>query len=772
MPRIGTLPLCGALLALTAAAFLPVWGNGFVDLDDEMYITANPQVLAGLSWSGSRWAFTTRHGAYWQPLSWLSLQADARFLCRHGPDGQALPFPAAFHGENLAWHAGAAALLFCGLQRLTGARWRSFLVATVFAVHPLRVESVAWAAERKDVLSTFFGAMTLWAWARYRERPGWGWYLGSAAAFALSLLAKPMLVTLPLVLLLLDYWPVRQGATGGGRPSLGRLVGEKVPLLALAAAGAAAATVARAKSGTPLSLAVLPVTDRLANAAAAYGWYLTHTFCPTGLGPWYPHPFGEWRVGPVLAGAALLAGLTLLALWQARRRPWLLVGWLWFVGALLPVIGLAQGGEQAWADRFSYWPQIGLLVAAAWALGELADRLRLPAAARAAAGALALGALAAVTWVQVGYWRDTPTLWGRALAVWEGNHRAHVNLGTYCLARGQLAEAEAHFAEAARALPWNAEYQYNRGVTLLLLGRLEEAATHFRQALVLAPEHLDAWHNLGVALSNQGRPDAAARCFAGLLRAAPEREDARTELGRALWRLGRRKEAAQAFHDVLGRNPQDGYAWEGLGQVRLAEGDPAGARQAFARAVGCNPRLARAYSGLGVAFGREGRWLDAARCHARAIQVQGEIDNDLAAVGGRAPQPEGTPPAVVFLARLGHALRVLGDGRAAAGAYGAALRQDPRWQDKFAAKAWGLATGLGGTWDAREALEWATPAVEAVDDPPASLWGALAAAAAAAGRPSEALRAARRALDKACASCQALRDAAPGASGGPTAESL
>jgi tetratricopeptide (TPR) repeat protein len=717
MPRIGTGTLCAALVALTAVAFFPVWANGFVDLDDELYITANPQVLGGLSWSGVAWAFTTRHGNYWQPLGWLSLQADAQFLCRHLRDGQAVPSPAAFHGENLLWHAGAALLLFGSLQRLTGARWRSFLVAAVFAAHPLRVESVAWAAERKDVLSTFFGALALWAWAHYRERPRWGWYLGVVAAFVLSLLAKPMLMTLPFVLLLLDYWPPRRVTAGAARPSVGRLIWEKVPLLALSVAAASAATVARAKSHTAIPLAALPLSDRLANATAGYGWYLAHTFYPARLGPWYPHRFGNWQVGPVLTGATALVSLTLLSLWQARRRPWLIVGWLWLVGSLLPVIGLAQGGEQAWADRFSYWPQVGLLVAAVWGLAELADRLRLPVAVRAAGGALAVGVVGALTWFQVGHWRDTAALWERALAVTEDNPRAHANLGSYYVKRGRPDVAAAHFAEAARALPQSAAYQYDLGVALLLLGRSDEAAEQFRRTLMLDPGNLDAWHNLGMARSHQGRPDAAARCFRRALVCATARDDTRTELGRALWRLGRREEAAQTFRDVLSRDPQDAYAWEGLGRACLAHGDYPAAREAFAQALACRPQFPAAYSGLGTSLDREGRWLEAVRCHAQAVQMQEEIDSELAAMGGRSPQPEGAPPSALFWCRLGHALRQLGDSRAAA-AYGMALRQAPEWPGLFAAKAWGLATGLGGAWDPREALELATQAVEGVEDPP------------------------------------------------------
>jgi tetratricopeptide (TPR) repeat protein len=759
MPRLGTAPLCAALVVLTAVAFLPVWDNGFVDLDDELYITANPHVLGGLSWPGLSWAFTNFHGAYWQPLSWLSLQADAQFFCRRLPGGQAVPSPAAFHGENVFWHAAAAVLLFLLWQRLTGARWRSFLVAALFAVHPLRVESVAWAAERKDVLCTFFGALALWAWARYRDRPSWGWYLGTAAAFLLSLLAKPMLLTLPFVLLLLDYWPPRRGAADGGRPSLGRLIGEKVPLLALSVAAGAITVVARSQSHAAVSLTDLPLSDRLANAAAGYRWYLAHTFYPARLGPWYPHPLGAWQVGPVLAGAAALAALTLLSVWQARRRPWLLVGWLWFVGTLLPVIGLAQGGAQAWADRFSYWPQIGLLVAVAWGLAELAERMRLPAPLRAAAAALALGWLAALTWSQVSHWRDTPALWGRALAVTESNPRAHANLGNYSLRRGRLDTAAAHFTEAVRALPSCAEFRYDLGVTLLLLGRADEAAEQFRHALAAAPDYLDAWHNLGVARAHQGRPDAAARCFRRVLALGPERDDARTELGRALWRLGSQREAAETFRAVLHRDPRSAYAWEGLGLAYLARGEPTAAREAFEKALRCGPQYPSFYSGLGVALGREGRWLEAARCHARAVQAQEELDQELASLGGRVPQPEGAPPAVIFRCRLGQALSALEDRRAAASVYGAALREDPRWPGKFAAKAWGLATGLGGVWGPCEALELATQAVEAVDDPPASLLGPLAAAQAARGRPREALQAALRALEKACAT--APRDAAP-----------
>jgi protein O-mannosyl-transferase len=442
--------LSAGLLALTAAAYLPLWGNDFINYDDPVYITDNPGVKAGLSGPGCWWAWTNNEAPYWLPLTWLSLQFDAHFFSARGPGGEVVLSPAAFHGENLAWHAAGALLLFAVFYRLTGARWRSFLVAALFAVHPMHVESVAWATERKDVLSGFFGALTLWAYVRYCERPGRLRYLGVAAAFALGLLAKPMLMTLPFVLLLLDYWPLARWAPGRGRAALGRLALEKVPLFALAGASAAITLHARESHGALVLLGEVPLSSRLGNALTAYGWYLSATFWPTRLAALYPHPYRNWSAAQALAGVACLLSLTALALWQARRRPWLVVGWLWFVGALVPVIGLAQGGAQAWADRFSYWPHVGLFVAVAWGIGDLAERVRLPRPAWAAAGALALGALAALTWVQVGHWHNSTTLWEHALAVTEDNDRAHQYLAQSYRQEGRLEEAALHIAEAAR----------------------------------------------------------------------------------------------------------------------------------------------------------------------------------------------------------------------------------------------------------------------------------------------------------------------------------
>jgi hypothetical protein len=445
MGRVRIAQLCAGLVALAIVAYLPLWNNDFVDFDDEVYITENPAVAGGLTWSGLCWAWTNDEAPYWLPLTWLSLQFDAHFFSTLGPRGEVVLSPAAFHGHNLFWHVATALLLFAVWHRLTGARWRSFFVAALFAVHPMHVESVAWAAERKDVLSGFFGTLTLWAYLRYRERPGWARYGSMLAAFLLSLLAKPMLITLPFVLLLLDYWPLRRMG-----PQLGRLVLEKLPMFVLAGVIAAITLESRERHGALVALSTISLSARLANALTAYGWYVGATFCPVQLAVLYPHPYGDWSPLAALAGAGLLSSLTALALWQARRRPWLIVGWLWFVGALFPVIGLAQGGAQAWADRFSYWPHIGLFAAIVWGLGELVDRFHVPAWAPAMAAAAVLACFTVLTWCQVGYWRDSVTLWERALAVTKHNPQAHQRLSLSYRKLGRIEEADLHLKQAYR----------------------------------------------------------------------------------------------------------------------------------------------------------------------------------------------------------------------------------------------------------------------------------------------------------------------------------
>jgi tetratricopeptide (TPR) repeat protein len=755
-----------ALAVLTVVAFTPVWGNDFIDMDDGIYITQNPAVLGGWTGDGFRWAWTTFHGTYWQPLSWLSLQGDVQLFAARSPNGQLVPSAAATHGLNLLWHAASAVLLFVALRRMTGARWRSFFVAALFALHPLRVESVAWAAERKDVLSCFFGILTLWLYALYAEKPGWLRYLGVFLAFGVSLLCKPMLMTLPFALLLLDYWPLGraslpplwhglrtvppagpQVSASAGRPAVGtggtvgdrattgwRLVLEKVPLFALTAAIMAVTLLARSETRGAVPFDVLPLTDRLATAATAYGWYVLHTFYPVGLAAMYPHPYHNWSVAGALWGAGTVLGLTVLGVWQARQRPWFLVGWLWFVGSLLPVSGLALAGDQAWADRFTYWPHIGLLVALVWGLAEAADRLRLPAAVFAMAAAAALAVLATITWVQVGYWRDTLTLWERAMAVTEENFRAHVGLGDYYRENGQLDRTVAHYAECLRIRPEAPAYRFSYGSVLHELNREDEAAAQLEETVRRAPDFGLAWHNLGLVRLRQDRPADAARCFRKALDAEPDSSVSLAGLARALWQEAKRAEAVETFQAALRNDPGNATAWHGLGVAHLALGETDKALDALGRALRLQPQLIEVASDLGVALGRAGRWADAARFQGRAVQLQDQYDNYVKQMGGLPPERDGVRQLVRFESRLGFALRHCGRRTDSERAYRAALALDPEWPQKFAAQARALAANADKCRrDPQQAFELASQAAEAVDEPSAALLDALTLARAALG---------------------------------------
>jgi hypothetical protein len=448
--------LRGALLAITCAAYHPVWENGFVDFDDEPFITNNPGVCEGLTASGTRWAVFNDEPPYRMPLTWLSLQLDVELsvLCSRGEPRLK---PEIFHAHNLLWHAINVLLVFglC-LQIAGGTPTRAFLVAALFAVHPMHVESVAWAVERKDVLMCAFGLLSVRAYLRFAKTGGWAPYLGVILALCLSLAAKPMLLTLPFVLLLLDYWPLCRTSFSPAptpeqvpaRVPFRRLLLEKVPLFVIALVVAVSAATTR----PGVSFSAIPPTDRLMNALAGYGWYASTTLYPSPLAAVYPHPYADWSLGQSLTGAAILISVTALTLWQARRRPWLIVGWLWFVGTLFPLIGLAQGGPQAWADRFSYWPHIGLFIALVWGCADCARHLRIPAFISRLLWAAVLIGLVALSSVQVRYWRNSVVLWEHTLAVTERNAYAHERLALAYRREGRIAEAELHQVAANRIL--------------------------------------------------------------------------------------------------------------------------------------------------------------------------------------------------------------------------------------------------------------------------------------------------------------------------------
>jgi Flp pilus assembly protein TadD len=576
--------LVGAALAVaTLLVYCSAFDHPFVNYDDQAYVYQNPRVEAGLTADGVRWAFTTFACGNWHPLTWLSLQLDATLYGVQHPGG--------FHLTNMLLHAANAVLLFLVLGSMTGAVWRSAVVAALFALHPLHVESVAWVAERKDVLSTLFWVLTLAAYGHYVRRPGVGRYLLVVLALALGLLAKPMLVTLPCVLLLLDAWPLRRWPAVPFR----RLLLEKVPLFALAAASCAVTVVAQLGANAVKPFASVPLPARAANAVLAYVAYLGQTFWPLRLAVLYPHPGAAVPAGRVLAAGALLVAVTALVLGPGRRRPYLAVGWLWFLGTLVPVIGLVQVGDQARADRYTYVPLIGVFLLLTWGAADLAAAWRLPRPALAAAVAVVLAACSALTWVQVGTWASSLTLWEHAAAVTENNAVAHLEAGKGYYEQGRLDAARQEFEAVSAIDPRLPEPHNLLGNVLRDLGRPREAVEEYRRAAALGPRAPLPHFSLGVMLAELGRPDEAAAEYRAAIDLAPASPLAHINLGLVLAELGRPEEAAEEFRQAVALDPGNAPVYIHLGSALQQAGrlDEARAEYRKAGELGFAPAWAR-----------------------------------------------------------------------------------------------------------------------------------------------------------------------------------
>jgi Flp pilus assembly protein TadD len=566
----------GALALYAQVASFP-----FILFDDTRYVLDNPVVRDGLTWEGVRWAFTALHASNWHPFTWLSHMLDVELFGLEA---------GAHHAVNAVLHATNAGLLFIVLARTTGARGASAAVAALFAVHPLHVESVAWVAERKDLLSTLFGFAALGAWARYARSPRPGRYAAVCLLFAASLLSKPMWVTFPALLLLLDVWPLQRvegmalprdpAAPVFPRVSLSRALGEKLPLLVLAAASSLVTIVAQQRGGSLTGLE-MGLGPRAANAVVAYATYLAQTIWPVRLSVFYPHPVGALAAQDVALAAALLGALTAGAVAVARRAPWVPVGWLWFLGTLVPVIGLVQVGAQAHADRYTYLPHVGLFVAVAFSA-----RL-LPAAARrlAPAGvALAMVALAAVTWLRVADWASHEQLFRAALAVSPGNALAHAALGDGARAAGRSAEALLHAREAARLDPASPRLANNLGVILREAGLLDEAREALWRAAELDPDYLSPHVNLAQLERQAGDPAAAADALGEVLRLRPGDLGATTDRAMLLEGLGRTDEARAAFQGAVDLHPESPVAWRNLAVFHARHGALEAAERALREA--------------------------------------------------------------------------------------------------------------------------------------------------------------------------------------------
>jgi protein O-mannosyl-transferase len=583
----------GFVLAFaTIVVYAQVVGHQFISLDDDTYIRENPIVAGGLSFSGVAWAFTTFHAANWHPLTWLS----------HMLDCQLFGLNAGGHlFVNVLIHVANTLLLFWFLRRATGVIWCSAMVAALFALHPMHVESVAWASERKDTLAAFFGLFALLKYVRYVEKRSWKNYAFVLISLCLGLMAKPMLVTWPFVLLLLDYWPFRRFRSSD---SAGRfenpwpLIREKLPLFALVGASVVVTYFAQAHGGTVRTLADAPPSLRLTNAIVSYAKYFLATFWPVDLAVYYPFPTTQISSWQFPAALLLLIGLSLFALINAPSRPYILVGWLWFLGTLVPVIGLMQVGGQAMADRYYYLPSIGLFVALIFGLADLASIWRVGRAALATVSVAMLLIFASLTAMQVARWRDSITLFTHTLAVTPANLIIQYGLAHALRKEGRQEEALSHFAAALQIKPDFVDALMGMGMLLSEQGRGADAVPYFDRALRVEPDSGKAHMELGLALIKQNRKDAALKEFRAAVRLAPQDSDVRINLGLVLARNGEVKEAMEHLNEAVRLNPNSAEAHNNLGLILLASGHPRESIPHFSTALRLNPQLTVAQQNL------------------------------------------------------------------------------------------------------------------------------------------------------------------------------
>jgi tetratricopeptide (TPR) repeat protein len=684
-----------ALLAVcVVVAFFPVFGGEFLTWDDPGYVYENPMVTRGLGAETVAWSLTTFQESNWHPLTWLSHALDVTLFGLNAP---------AHHGVNLFLHLLSTLLLYAAFERMTGDRWKSAFVALVFGIHPLHVESVAWISERKDVLSALFMMLTLNAYASYAAAGRRADYLRALAFFAVGLLAKPMLVTVPFVLLLLDYWPLgRMPGTVPAAPStvrstvpLRNLLVEKAPFLLLAAASSTITYIAQQVGGAVSALGPLPLADRAANAIVSYVAYFVKAVYPVNLAFFYPHRLSAIGAAEIAFSFSAVAAVS-LAVWKLRARgPWLVTGWLVFVGMLVPVIGLVQVGLQAMADRYMYLPIIGLAVAAAWGVPAALGSGPFAKSLIRASFAVALVGMGVLTWNQAVVWRTSDSLYARALAVTEGNHIAHTNIGVTLMEEGRNAEAIPHLREALRLWPRNLKNFSNYGRALAGVGRYEEALpyyqdlvknsdpspllhlrigdvyaglgqpdsalAHYERAIALDSTMLDAYVAIADIASGRSDFDRARKALAKAFAAQPGNSHAHDMLGIVAGRQQRMPEAEEEFRKAIASDSSNEAAWVDLGILYEKTGRGRLSRGMFDTAVRVNPRSVNARVRLGVAMARDGDLAAAEKEWLRCVEM--------------------APPAVEARMNLGKLYSMRGQPGKAIDQYGAVIAADPRRAD-------------------------------------------------------------------------------------------
>jgi tetratricopeptide (TPR) repeat protein len=740
--------ICLVLAAITFAVFGQTAGFSFINYDDGRYVYENAKVADGLSLKGLAWIFTHADCNFYHPLTMLSLMGDYQLHGLHA---------GWYHFTNVLLHTASVILLFLILRQMTDALWRSAFVAAVFAIHPLRAESVAWVAERKDVLSAFFFMLTLGAYARYVRNPkSLIRYLVVAAAFVLALLSKPTMVTLPFVLLLLDYWPLHRFEQPR---KLSGLLLEKIPLLALAAGACAMTVLAEGEAIT--SIENISISSRIGNALVSYAVYLRQTVWPEGLAAFYPYPHSGPPAWEVVAAGMLLAGLSAVALDQRRKRPWILMGWLWYLGMLTPMIGIMQVGAFAHADRFTYLPGIGLVLAGTWAVGDWSMGWKHRRAVPGGWMAALIGALMICAWKQTSYWQNSETLWTHTLACTSDNFIAHNNLGVALLQKGSVGEAITHFQKVLQIEPGFAEAHYNLGLALFQKGNVVEAIAHYQQALQIKPDYMAAHLNLGTALLQKGKVDEAIAHFQQALHITPDYAKAHYNLGNALLQKGKVDEAISHFQQALQIKPDYVDARVNLATALRQEGRVDEAIAHYRAALHITPDNADAHYNLAIALRQKGRADEAMVQYQKALQIQPDNADAHNNLGNVLLQMGRVDQAIIHFQKALHiqpdnadahynlasALLQKGSVTEAIAHFQQALQinpADPATQNNLA---WLLATCEEASLrDGNKAVELARQANALTGGENPLILHTLAAAFAEAGRFSEALETAQRAL--------------------------
>jgi tetratricopeptide (TPR) repeat protein len=767
--RIG---VCVFLVGITWLVFGQTLRHEFINYDDPVYVYENPVVASGLTLHGIGWAFTHSHGGNWHPLTSISHMLDCQFYGLKA---------GGHHFTNVLLHTIAVLLLFLLLIQMTGALWRSAFVAAVFAIHPLHVESVAWVAERKDVLSGVFFMLTLIAYVRYARSLSLGRYATMSVLFACGLMAKPMLVTIPFVLLLLDYWPLGRFAQSTNSntkaamprkdwPRIRQLIFEKIPLFALSAASCIATLLAQEKALG--SVKHFPLGLRAGNALVTCMTYIRQMIWPAELTPFYSYPGGRVPLWEVIFASVALVVITAVAFALRKTRPYLMTGWFWYLGMLVPVIGLIQVGLQGHADRYTYLPQIGLYLLATWTISDLSISWRHQRQILGIAAALVIAALTFRTWNQTSHWHDTESLWRYALTVNSDSDVAHNNFGNAVLRKGRIDEAILHYQRVLEIRPGHIETDrreayYNLGNALLRKGKIDEAIANYREALEvpseyepeahsglgnallrkgqideailhfekfvqLRPDHAEAYYNLGNALLQKGRVDDAVAHFEKALKLNPVLAEAENNLGNALFRKGQMDEAILHFQKFLELclDRGDGDRAEGhynLGNALLQKGQIGEAIAHYREAVKLRPDYAEAQNNLAGVLLQEGRVDEAILHYQKVLELR--------------------PDREKAHYNLGNALLQKEKGEEAIAQYEKALQIDPRSISALNQLAWVLATNSEAQIrNGAKAIELARQADQLSGGKNPIILHTLAAAYAESGQFSQAVETAQDAL--------------------------